>query len=303
MNKFGKVLIVAHDAGGAEILASYVAHNSLHCKFVLEGPAVSVFKRKFGDIQVCTLDEGISDCNWCLCGTGWQSNLEWQAIGECQNSGINVVAFLDHWINYEARFIRNDITHLPNEIWVGDEDAEKIAKSLFLNIPIKLLPNPYFEDIKKQLSEIEMVSKNKDKSDHFLFVCENISDHCQLKYGDPRFLGYTEFDAISFLMDNIKNLSKKSKKVTIRPHPSDPPGKYKTVLDFYGDIAILSEGRTLIEDIVNADIVVGCESVAMVVGLLANKKVISSIPEGGNSCRLPQQKIVHLNKITEKINQ
>jgi hypothetical protein len=44
-------------------------------------------------------------------------------------------------------------------------------------------------------------------------------------------------------------------------------------------------------------VVVGCESMAMVVGLLAQKKVVSSIPPSGRHCRLPQKNIVHLSEI------
>jgi len=80
MNNSGIVAIVAHDAGGAEILASYVARNNVSCKLVLDGPAVNVFKRWFESVEICTLEEALSVCDWCLCGTGWQSDLEWRAI-------------------------------------------------------------------------------------------------------------------------------------------------------------------------------------------------------------------------------
>jgi hypothetical protein len=52
--------------------------------------------------------------------------------------------------------------------------------------------------------------------------------------------------------------------------------------------------------ILEADVVVGCESMAMIVGLLANKRVISSIPLGGRLCQLPHAQIEHLQVLVNK---
>ena len=301
MNSSAKVAIVAHDAGGAEILASYVAQNNINFKLVLEGPAVNVFKRRLGEIEIYSLEDAIADCDWCLCGTGWQSDLEWRAIEQAHNADKHVVAFVDHWVNYKERFIRKGIQHLPDEIRVGDEDAQKIAIESFPDVSIKLVPNPYSIDIKKQFSEIESVSKSSSCDvENILFVCENISDHARLSYGDERHWGYTEFDAINFFFENIKVISNRHVRVVIRPHPSDAIGKYGWVVEAYSNIAVLSKGRSLIQEVAESDLVVGCESMAMVVGLLAQKKVISCIPLSGHSCRLPQKDIMHLRTMVNK---
>jgi hypothetical protein len=52
--------------------------------------------------------------------------------------------------------------------------------------------------------------------------------------------------------------------------------------------------KTLLEEITEVNVVVGCSSMAMVVGLLAKKRVICSIPPGGRMCALPQKGIEHL---------
>jgi hypothetical protein len=54
------------------------------------------------------------------------------------------------------------------------------------------------------------------------------------------------------------------------------------------------------EQIVEADVVVGCASMAMVVALLAKKRVISSIPPEGKLCCLPQAEIEHLQALIAK---
>ena len=51
-----------------------------------------------------------------------------------------------------------------------------------------------------------------------------------------------------------------------------------------------------------ADVVVGCASMAMVVGLLAKKRVICSIPPGGRMCALPQKGIEHLQVLVSNQN-
>jgi hypothetical protein len=294
----GIVAIVAHDAGGAEILASFVAQNNIDYRLVLEGPAVNVFKRRFGAIDVVPLDEAILACDWCLCGTGWQSDLEWRAIEQAHKAGKRVVAFLDHWVNYQERFVRNGTQYLPDEIWVGDKEAEKLAREYFPDISIQLVPNPYFIDLKNQISEFKMEQGSAgNKGKKVLLVCDNISEHSRLKYGDERYWGYTETDAIKFFFENIKVIGESVEQVVIRPHPSDVSGKYDWVLEAYPSTAKLSTGSPLIKEIVESDMVVGCESMAMVVGILAQKKVVCCIPFGGYSCRLPHKDILNLREL------
>lgn len=272
MSHSGIVAIVAHDAGGAEILASYVAQSNISCKLVLDGPAVNVFKRRFGAIEICTLEEAIPACDWCLCGTGWQSDLEWCAIEQAHNMQKRVVAFLDHWVNYRQRFERNGIEQLPDELWVGDIDAERLAREHFPGISIQLIPNPYFIELKRKIADLEMDNDSvSGGGQKVLFVCDNISDHARLRYGNERYWGYTEFDAIEYFLGNIQVLSDYVESVVIRPHPSDNTGKYDWVLDKYPRTVKLSDGKPLIEEIVESDMIVGCESMALVIGLLAKK--------------------------------
>ena len=48
------VAIVASDAGGAEILSSWVLRNNYDYIFVLKGPAKSIFSRKIPNIETVT---------------------------------------------------------------------------------------------------------------------------------------------------------------------------------------------------------------------------------------------------------
>ena len=113
-----------------------------------------------------------------------------------------VVSFLDHWNNYSGRFNRNSIYTLPDEIWVGDIYAQKIALEVFPDTRIKLIENPYLTEIKTMLGKIKPKEKKINKITA-LFLCENISEHMFLKHGDENYLGYTEHDSLQLFLENI----------------------------------------------------------------------------------------------------
>lgn len=280
------VCIVSHDAGGAEILASYAVQNRLDYRLVLAGPAVSVFERLMGRVTIHPLDRALAECDWCLCGTSWQSELEKLAIAEARRLCKRSIAFIDHWVNYPQRFLNQGRLELPDEIWVGDEDAHKMARKHFPHTPVRLVPNPYFTYLKDEFAK-RSSSRIRTRT-RVLFVCENLSGHGELRYGDPNHWGYTEFDAIEFFFCNADRLGTSIERVILRPHPSDPAGKYERLLSRHAPLAELGGRASLIDEIADCDIVAGCESMAMVAGLLAGKRVVCCVP--------PDQRVAFIDK-------
>lgn len=294
--------VVSHDAGGAEVLASYIARSKETCKFVLEGPALNVFKRRLGDIEVITLEDALKECETFLCGTSWQSDLEWRAIASAKAAGKHSCAFLDHWGHYRERFIRGGSEVLPDEIWVGDTSAVHLARAIFPGIPLKFVANPYFEDIREQLSalRVDETERTLEEGLRILFVCEPLSEHGLKEFGDPLHWGYTEFDALHYLFSNLHALGSPIARVVIRPHPSERPSKYDDIAGQLGSLAHVGGKKSLLTEIAECDVVAGCESMAMVVGLVAEKRVIATIPPGGNPCSLPQTEIEFLQQIISR---
>jgi len=293
------ITVVSHDAGGAEILSSWLFRNQeLYC-LVLDGPAVAIFQRKLGVCEIMSLAQAIKMCDWVLCGTSWQSSLEKHAISQAKASGKKVIAFLDHWVNYPARFQLEGVTVYPDEIWVGDADAERIAQELFPRVKVILRSNPYFKDILTALTETRDRSHDTQNRS-VLYVCEPIREHALLEYGNERHWGYTEEDALHFFLKNTGALGCSLSQIIIRPHPSENKNKYDWAGQVNSLVTETASNKSLIEQIVEADVVVGCESMAMVVGLLAKKRVISSIPLGGKTCSLPQVEIEHLQVLVKK---
>lgn len=291
--------IVSHDAGGAEVLSSWLRQNPQPYCLVLEGPAIAIFQRKLGNIQSKTLEEALTLCNSVLCGTSWQSNLEKQAIALGKLIEKKVVVFLDHWTNYKERFDLNGIEVLPDEIWVGDIDAKITAQKLFPNLKVVLVPNPYFHDISLELRAVNSSPKSPTQS-NVLYVCEPIREHALLTYGDERYWGYTEEDALDYFLKNTNVLRTPISTITIRPHPSEPNNKYDWAMNMSSLIMDSTLKKSLVEQIIESDIIVGCGSMAMVVGILAKKRVISTIPPGGNKCELPQREIEHMQDLITK---
>jgi len=298
------IAVVSHDAGGAEIMSSWLLKQKEPYCLVLEGPAKKIFKRKQGDIKVVSLEEAIDSCNWMLCGTSWQSNLERRAIIGCIAAGKKVIAYLDHWVNYLERFQENGTLNLPDEIWVGDTYAKEIAESIFPELPIILVPNPYFHDLKKELLVLNQVPRNLSHKKSILYVCEPIREHALLQYGDERHWGYTEEEALKFFLANLSAFNTEISQIVVRPHPSEESNKYNWAIKTNSINIKIGGDAHLFNEIASSDIVVGCSSMAMVIGLLANKRVISSIPPGGMKCSLPHAEIENLQTlIHQNINQ
>ena len=130
-------------------------------------------------------------------------------------------------------------------------------------------------------------------------MCEPISEHAKLRYGNPRKWGYTEIEALNYFLDNLENLGMLDKKIIIRPHPSEPQDKYDWLKEKRMENISLSDGKPLIHEITKCSSVVGCESMAMVVALELGKKVYSSIPPGGRECVLPHESIEKIKYILE----
>jgi hypothetical protein len=85
----------------------------------------------------------------------------------------------------------------------------------------------------------------------------------------------------------------------LRPHPSDPPGKYDLWLanqkNHYN--VVLAPNEPLANAVSWADWIVGCESFVLIVGLAAGKRVVSTLPPWGNQCRLPHKHLIHLSHL------
>jgi hypothetical protein len=287
--------VVAHDAGGAEIISSYIRRQGLSCSFCLEGAASSVIARKLGYVPFLPLDALIEQCDWLLCGTSFLSDLEWRAIGLARAAGKRCVVVLDHWVNYRQRFTRRGECRWPDEVWVGDETAARIARETLPELKQILVPNAYFMDIQDEIKTISAPLNFKGTGINILYVCEPLRDDGMALHGNERHWGYTEEEALSYFLTHVRYLGDNIASIVVRPHPQEALDKYDWAMKEFDLPLICGENRSLLEQIVACDIMVGCATMAMAVGLLAGKRVISCIPPGGKTIPLPLVEIENMS--------
>jgi len=295
-----KILIVSHDAGGAEIVSSWVRKNSGNdYTYVLDGPAAEIFRRKIIGLKNNSLSKIASlvqGSDLVMTGTSWASDIEKQTILIAKGKGVKTVSFIDHWANYPQRLTYKGKMILPDQIWVGDEDGHKEARKHFPENIIRLVPNPYYEDIKEDLAQINKDQQPMDKI-KILYICEPIVEHVEREYGDPNYLGYNEYSALNNFLCYLSTRIKIENiyEVRIRQHPAEVINKYREITGRYPNLPLkMSKQTTLVEDCTWADQIYGCESMGMVIGLIARKKVFSVIPPGGKACSLPHKGIIRL---------
>jgi len=288
------IAIVAHDAGAASQILAWLKTGLLninHCKFCLEGPAAKLFQVKIPNLKIISLEDVLIGAEVLLTGSGWSSSLEHNARMFAKNNFIKSISVLDHYVDYRERFVRDNTEVLPDIIWVSDKYAYLEAKRCFPNIEIVEQRNDY---IKSQIDEVlnYNVVNHKDVT-NVLYLLEPLRD----PWANIGKAG--EFQALDFFIKSIPNLNfGENISIILKPHPSDPLDKYDQWVSSLSLSDIYIEKKKSLPSLLAwSDVVVGCETYAMVVALAVNKRVISSLPKNAPNCRLPFDKIERLNQI------
>jgi len=279
---------VCHDAGAANLVLADISVTSGRWLPVMEGPARHLWEAagRPGE-PLLPLETAVAQARWVLTGTGWGSDLEHRARRLARAQGLRSVAIIDHWVNYEARFERSGEILLPDEIWVVDEHAHALARSAFPMVPIQVRPNRYLE------AQVAAISSGPaPEPGRLLYLLE------PLRYGWPGLAQPGEFEALDFLVAHLGRVVPGLTRVRLRPHPSDPPGKYGPWLARSGcSDAVLDDSPSLSSAIARAEWVAGCETAALAIALAAGRKVLTTLPPQAPRCRLPHPGLVHLRDL------
>jgi hypothetical protein len=287
--------IVAHDAGAANHLIAWIAKGhflGVNLKLSFHGPALAIAKELLTEFLELSIAELASTCSVLIVGTGWQTDIEFNAVKMARKKSIEIISVLDHWTNYRQRFSHNKVEILPDHLWVVDEYAKAIATIDIAGIPLSMMPNDYLE------SQVERVNSYKiQTSAHkkFLFLMEPIRD----QWGPLDVAG--EVLSFNYFIENIKLLStQRFIEVIVRPHPSDGEGKYTHLLRTNNLLSIrVSSEISLAKQLAWSDVVIGCQTYGMIIALAANKTVVSAIPASNPKCILPHSDIIHLSNLVE----
>lgn len=283
------IAVVAHDAGGANQLIAQIQANGLlnHVQAFMEGPAKHLWKKAFPAAQLCASIEEALDKSQCLiAGTGWATDIEFNALKLAKQLGIPSYALLDHWTNYGERFSRHGQTVYPDEILVVDEYAAQIAKDTFPNRTIRQLNDCYLA------AQVAQIPPNTDHNREILYVLEPIRNNW----------GGTvpgEFQALDYFVSKITEIKGLAgATLVLRPHPSEDPEKYISWSQRQHQIDItFDQSPSLSEAISRAHWIAGCESYALIVGLASERTVFCTLPPWAPDCRLPHQGLIHIKNL------
>lgn len=284
--------VVCNDAGASNLIISWLRQcPNRDVRACVSGPAVNIWKSAFDKTRILSLDEAMNGATGLISGTSYDCQQEHKARCLAKKMGIHSIGVVDHWVNYSRRFLYMGKRILPNEIWVVDKEALKLAKASFKSAQIELKPNPYLDDIVSEIRSIDCVRKKNPRA--ILYLLEPMravwsSDECP-----------GEFQALDYFIDSIIEIGLGvDPEIRLRPHPSDKPGKYDKWIAQHNDKNItLDPSEDLASAIAWAQTVVGCETYGMVIALRANRTVVSSLPPIAHKCRLPHDKIIHLRDL------
>lgn len=284
---FGKaknIGIVCNDAGSANILIYWIKKYKYKYLIKVTGPAKKIFldiipKLKFEK----KLTNLIKKSNLIITGTSAKSKIDHNARYLSKKYKKKVIGLLDHWSLYREGFTYKNKILLPDEIWVTDDKAKKIANKQFR----------YTNIIKKQnLLQIyasKISEKKIKKIVNILYILEPINSKI-------------EFDILrEFLIFLKKNDLYKKINIIFKVHPSEKITKYTNFikLNWTYDFKIIKDSKIL-EYLEWSHLVFGLRSFALVLAIKAKRKVFTFLPKKNIKFTLPYKSIISFDKNIKK---
>ncbi len=287
--------IVCNDAGSANIILYWLKLlKNVEIKLHVKGPAEKIYKAEFPYLNNTSLVETISQSKTLISGTGWSSTVEHDARIMAKKFNLKSIAVIDHWVNYTERFIFNNYEVLPDEIWVTDKYALDIAYKKFKTVRLRNLPNIYQQSQVEKITKIDK-EKKSSSSKNVLYALEPV----RIKWkGSSKLL--PEIQALNFFVNNLNILGiKTNMNIVLRLHPSEDKDKYINWCEHQKNknIEISSKSEKLHEAIAKSEWVIGCNTYVLVLALMANRKVASSLPLNAPDLALPHPGILRMKNL------
>jgi len=285
--------VICKDAGGANQIASYILHNPGSYLYCLEKPAFDIFRNYLGDIESVTIEEIIKNCETTICGLGI-NEFEFSGVERLKANSANIICYLDHWVNYRERFLREDRYITPSEIWVSDIYAYDLARIIFPKIPVVLKENYYINDLTTKFRVAKKNKKTSAEVHRLLYLTEPIAREGE---DDDNRFNFDEFDALKNFLKCLREVKEISFELRLRLHPSEDLNKY---LDLKNEYQFLdSNSSELIEDLVWADKVFGVDTYAMFISDALGVPTYCVSPDPDFRRSIPSNSILMLSTFEE----
>ncbi len=265
-----KVTFCAHDAGGAEVLSSFINKNSLTGSYLVSGPAQQIFAKKINDYEQCKLTEFDPDTKMLVSTTG-TTDFEFNIMLQANAKNAEVFVLIDHWTNYKERLEREDLKIRPKAILVVDENALEIAKLTYPEITIIQIENSFLANIKEDYLKI----RNNEIHHDYLFISESRGQNSVIQDN----LAGNNDKELSYFFQFLWETGQSQARILIRPHPSDLKKDYGSLIPKGFPNVRIDSGSDLLDSLSASKAIVGSTSMALVIADIVGKSVYLSIPD------------------------
>ena len=291
MEKF--IGIVAHDAGGANILASYCKSKPDNYRYLLQGPARAIFSKTLAIESEDNVEQFVAECHSFICGTSGKSDFERSIFAQARILNKETTAILDHWINYKERFVLNGNLVLPKNLITVDKYAYQIAKETFPECNIEEMKNPYLEEFYNHYTELTLQKEISDKSE-ILYISEGFSEHKR----EGEIGSGNDFEYFKKFLHVRQRLFEPGLALRIRLHPSEDISKLNQYREIYSDILQSDFSIDLALDLSRANCVVGVSSMALILAASCGIPTFSLLSSSEES-KIPTMGINYIGALSD----
>ncbi len=273
------ICFISHDRGGSEYLYEYIKRYRIKKKiFCLKGPAYKFFKTKIKNLKNFSFNSlKKHKIKKIITSTSFINFYHIEGIKLAKKEKIQSYSILDDWNDYKKRFTFKKKLFLPDYIIVYNKYAYNLAKSDFPNHKIILLEDLFLKNILKKINIGKRKKKlSKNKNTKILYLSDPIELNTPSK---SKMKLYNEKNVISYMCKNIYKIAK-NYTIRVRMHPKCIKDKLKIKKYFrMNNFKIsFSNNKNLISDILEHDIILGCETQALIPAYYSKKRVFSVIP-------------------------
>ena len=272
-----RILVFAHDAGGANLAMAYAYYKyneEYEVKCYPIGPAIKIFKSHIPNL-ICNDQINFNESDIVVTGTsGIHSDYEMEILKKAKTKVFKTITLLDNTDELELRFSINNKAleekYLPDEVWYENNDYS-FGNGLFLKNKIVYHENLYLKYLKNVFYKNILKEENKDiksfKGRYLLILTEYISELFGDKYG------FDEYDFLKYILDEISSLNLDIP-IFLKLHPAEKPNKFDSILNSY-NIKIYQDDYNIQEVVYFSKVIFGLNSSVFKESTLINKPTYS----------------------------
>jgi len=222
-----RILFVAHDPGGANVVCPLMEHAQAEgheCLVWAAGPAEKFMPFAEHISSLSSRDEvqarilaAMPDV--VITGTSMHSKLELEVWAVANQQGIPSVAIVDAWSNLKHRFVWSDEASIfPDHIFVVDQQCKNDVEAFCSkNTQVHVVGSPYLEKRLYDLQKRMQIENNQDSHEK-LAVVTFFSEPLLEDYGSHGPYSKNQFDVALELSSIVQELPCR---LIIKPHPRE----------------------------------------------------------------------------------